>query len=116
MSEPAVPLDPAAERNLRRLKAVVIILGVFLVLGLLALVAGIIWKASKPKGVSAAEPAALASGAPGLSLPINGTVTDMDLDGNRILLRVRSADGEELIVYDVAKGQIVTRVRLERAP
>jgi hypothetical protein len=123
MSEPAVPLDPLAERNLRRLKAVVIILGVMIVIGLFALVAGIIWKSSpKPAAPSAGEPAApiLTSGsgaAARLSLAPGTNVVDMDLDGNRILLRTRSVDGdEEFIIYDAAKNQVVSRVMLERSP
>jgi hypothetical protein len=124
MSEPAaVPLDPAEERKLRRLKAVVIILGVLIVLGLIALVFGIIWRSS---GKTAAPPAGttpapvLTSGsgvAARLSLPEGTNVVDMDLDGNRILLRTRSISGdEEFIIYDAAKNQIIARVALEREP
>jgi hypothetical protein len=124
MSEPAVPLDPAEERKLRRLKAVVIILGVAIVLGLIALVFGIIWRSSSkktaatPAGESAAPVLTSGSGVSArLSLPEGTNVVDMDLDGNRILLRTRSIAGdEEFIIYDAAKNQIVARVAVEREP
>jgi hypothetical protein len=52
-----------------------------------------------------------------LSLPPGTNVVDMDLDGNRILLRTRSIAGdEEFIIYDAAKNQVVSRVMVERSP
>jgi hypothetical protein len=124
MSEPAIPLSPTEERNLRRLKLVVIILGVMIVLGLIGLVVGIIWKASSPKvspslatEASAVGPATGGGARARLPIPQGANLVDMDLDGNRILLRLRSVAGEEeLIIYDAAKNQVVSRVVLEPTP
>jgi hypothetical protein len=81
------------------------------------LVAGIVWRSSRaPRPEAVDTQAQAAATAPTVTLPLSGSVTDMDLDGNRILLRVRSQEGEELIIYDAAKGQIVTRIELKRTP
>lgn len=120
MSDPAAPADPSSARTLRTMKAVVILLGVLIVLGLFALVAGIIWKSSKPKPaeVEAPPPAQVVTlptngtGPLSLPLPQGATISEMALDGDRVALQIKSIEGEELIVIDIAQGKVIGRVRL----
>ncbi|MFM8746847.1 MAG: hypothetical protein ACKOED_09305 [Aestuariivirga sp.] len=91
-------LTPAARIMLR----VVYIMGIILVLLFLALVGAIIWKATRP-----AEPKPVAAPATlDLGLPPGTAVQSTVIDGDRLVITA----GREVIVIDVRKNQILSRI------
>lgn len=101
----------AAAPNIRVLKAVVIGLGLLIVVGVVALIVGLFWRASKmgePAGAKVAPPTALtgpaALTAPAaltgpVALPRGAVLTDMAATGDRVVLRLRLADGTTRLVF-----------------
>ncbi len=95
----------AAAPNIRVLKAVVIGLGLLIVVGVVALIVGLFWRASKmgePAGAKVAPPTALT--APALptgpvALPRGAVLTDMAATGDRVVLRLRLADGTTRLIF-----------------
>ena len=86
----------------RLLLRVVYIMGIILVLLFLTLVGGIIWKSTRkavPK-VDAAPPVI------GLGLPDGTDIRSAEIDGDRLVINT----GREVIVLDVRKNTILTRV------
>jgi hypothetical protein len=94
------PLDPAIEAVRKRLaRLMVVSIGIMMV-GLLAVLGAIVYKAY---------------GTPSNSTALNGTfaipagmgVIDQSLDGDRIALRLRSADGAETIMlFSLIDGSV----------
>lgn len=95
-SEP-VAVPPSAKLMLR----VVYIMGIILVLLFMALIGGIIWKATHKVEVRAA-PAAIVE----LGLAAGTTIQSMDLDGDRLAINT----GAEIIIVDVRKNLVVSRI------
>jgi hypothetical protein len=89
-------------RSARILLRVVYIMGIILVLLFLLLIGGIIWKSTQksvPKPVP--PPAAL-----NLSLPEGTDIRSAEIAGDRLVLNT----GREVIVIDVRKNAIVSRI------
>lgn len=89
----------AAAPNIRVLKAVVIGLGLLIVVGVVALIVGLFWRASKmgePAGAKVAPPTALNGP---VALPRGAAVTDMAATGDRVVLRLRLADGTIRLIF-----------------
>jgi len=107
-------------------KALVILMGVLIVLGMGLLVYGFVMRVGKaPTTEPAVDSAPL--------VPLGGTVSgfgdvtvaledgeillDMQAEASRLLLRSKAADGTETIrVYDLSTGKALGRFFLERAP
>jgi hypothetical protein len=113
-----IPGSVFNQRQVRTLKIVVIVLGILLVLGFALLVAGLYHEATKLDGQAertAAGPVAPAV-KPGsevrVDVPEGATVERIAVDGERIVLHVRSPEGEEVVIIDTAQGHVVSRVRL----
>ena len=114
------PLDPAVERIRRKLARLMVgSIGV-MVLGLIAVFAAIVYKVTDKDARSAMslDPAVIPTGdevpAKGLVLPAGVKILESDLDGDRVLLRLAVEDGsEQIIVYDLATGNIVAHHKLE---
>ena len=87
---------------------VVIILGVLNVLALGALIGGAVMSLSRRGEVAAPYLATVE--APG------ARIESTQLEGNRILLRLSGASGEELVVLDTASGRVLGRVAVKSAP
>lgn len=89
---------------MRALKALVIGMGVLIVVGLAVVVVTIAKRAddAKPEAASAER----RMGTAPLAVPAGATVLETDLDGGRIALRLRLADGTMAVfVYDLASGR-----------
>jgi len=103
-------------RQLRMLKASVIIMGVLLVVGFGLLLIGIYLQATK---ISKAPPGAPTAAAPQtlartLSLPVEtgAEVRDILLDQGRLILHLRREGGSEIAVIDLASGRETQRITL----
>jgi hypothetical protein len=85
--------------------AVVIILGVLLVVGVVALITAAVFRARAIRATTAAGQSYTASViAPGEK--VEGAV----LDGNRILLTLSGPRGAELVILDAGSGKILGRI------
>jgi hypothetical protein len=87
---------------------VVIILGVLIVLALGALIMGAILRLTASRVPPTPYLGTLA--APG------ERIESTQLDGNRILVRLSGANGDELVVLDAVSGRVVGRVAVKLGP
>jgi hypothetical protein len=98
--------------NLRLLKTLVVLMGLLLVAGVVALAVGI---ASRVAHHAPTLPAAF--NAPAITLPHGSSIAGTSTAADRIVLQVDLADGNvELVVIDLATGQLVGIVPLREAP
>ncbi|MEO8669085.1 MAG: fimbrial protein [Bauldia sp.] len=105
------PLDPAVARVQARLRRLLLIAGLTLGIGILAVFAGIIYRLSTfgDKAQSAPPQATLAAEA---AIPAGARLVSSNLDGNRIVLTYEHAGGTTLILVDVRSLSIVGRLDL----
>ncbi|MEM8877125.1 MAG: fimbrial protein [Pseudomonadota bacterium] len=113
------PLDPAAEKLRRKLTRLLV--GSFGIMGLgfVAVFIAILYRTGVFGDAEAVPPLAASGASASASIAIEAgeSVVSSDLDGNRILLRVRNASGaESLILFDASVGQVVGRYRLQPQP
>jgi hypothetical protein len=90
--------------GVRLLLATVYIMGIVLVLLLIGLVGGIIWKMSNNKD-QAAVPAAVPVLDLGLAAGVS--VQNMAVDGDRLVLNT----GSEILVVDLKRSRVVLRIQ-----
>jgi hypothetical protein len=113
------------------LKITVIVLGVLIVGAIVAIGIGIYQKSKRASGLPAAEAVRVAS-APlvpdgttqadnwsspetSLGLPQGSHVVEMTANGDRLILNVRvPGEGEQIVIVDLVKGQVIGNVALER--
>jgi hypothetical protein len=100
--------DVKATPSYRGLLALVIILGVLIVAGVVALIVAAVLRAGNraPTGESYAASVA----APG------ERIESTQLDGNRILLRLSGPNGDELVVLDAGSGRVIGRIAVNSRP
>lgn len=101
---PPEPQPP--QPGLKFLEAAVYIMGGLLVLMFVGLIGGIAWKIAN-RGETPVPEAKLIE----LGLPPETKINQMTLDGDRLAIDT----GTEIIVVDVRKGVVVSRIKL-RAP
>jgi hypothetical protein len=109
--ETEAPLDPAAERLRRKLARLLMVSGGFMVLGLLAVFAAILYRLGGGEG---GEGAAFPASAVEASLPIpqGARLLAADLDGERALLTLQTPGGPLLMLIDLPTGHIAGRYAL----
>lgn len=90
----------AAPANIRVLKGVVIGLGLLIVIGVVALIVGLFWRASRMGEGAAPAPVAVPTALSGpVSLPRGSEITDMTSAGDRVVLRLRLNDGSTRLLF-----------------
>jgi hypothetical protein len=93
------PLDPAIEAVRKRLARLMVVSVGIMMVGLLAVLGAIVYKASVPSQM------AISNGT--IAIPAGMTVIDHSLDGDRIALRLKSADGTETIMlFSLLNGSV----------
>jgi hypothetical protein len=116
-------------RQVGKLKIAVVVMGILLLAAFAAVIAGLIYQASKVGKKAPAEatvaapppdPASMERAASGalqaLSIPGDGEVVSMSLDGQRLALYVRSREDAEIVVVDLTTGKVVSRVKIDKGP
>lgn len=108
-------------RQVRLLKVAVVVMGVMLLAGLAAVIAGMIYQASKvgKKPSSVAAQAAAGNGiadAGALTLPEGGAVSSMALDGDRLAVHLTAPGGGEIAIVDLTTGKVLSRIKLQTGP
>lgn len=106
-------------RQVRILKIVVIVMGVLLVGGFVAVIAAIVLQAGKlgdKKEARALEAAPLSVPATAVEstfvLPDGAEIAAMTLDGAQLALHVKGPEGSQIVVIDVGTGRVLSRVGL----
>lgn len=95
-------------QNYRGLKSAVIIMGVLLVLGTIALVVGMVRQAGRISD-HFDKPALVQNTI--LPPDVAGKVVQMQMDGGRLLLLVEQAGGKQkILVLDLASGAVLSTV------
>ena len=84
--------------------AVVIVLGVLIVIALILLVVGMMTKMGKHNPAPVTDTGMFA-------LPANSQILDMQSQPNRLILRIRTPQGDEVDIIDPEDGHIVSRIR-----
>ena len=102
--------DVKPSSSYRGLLALVIILGVLIVVGVVALIVAAVLRAGSIRAPSASEAYAASVAAPG------ERIESTQLDGNRILLRLSGPNGDELVVLDAATGRVIGRIAVNARP
>ncbi len=98
-------------RQVRLLKLAVVVMGLVLVGGLVALVSVIVYQATH-LGTTGAATAPAAGGQIDLPLPPGADVSQLALDGDRLAVQVEGPQGREILVLDLKSGTVLARVRL----
>jgi len=92
----------------KRMKRVVITLGVLMVAGMMALVVGLIFKSGKNKPTIVKEGFKLES-----VLPAGSTIVSTTTNGDRLTVHTHSATGDQIIIFNVRKGIETGRITLK---
>lgn len=72
---------------------------------------------AQPPPQGAAPPTAVSAGAPSsLVLSSDEDISAMALDGDRLVLRVKGPSGGSIVIYDLASGAEVQRIRVLENP
>jgi hypothetical protein len=100
-TEPATMVQSPANRGL---KAVVILLGALIVIALGLLVAGFAMRLSG-KGAGSTGNEHVLTLAPGTE------IQTMEVADRRLVLRLKTVDGEEIAIVDTTDGHLIGRVR-----
>jgi hypothetical protein len=99
-------------------KTAVIVLSALILLALVALIAGGIFKLSGARAPQAdtKAPQAGPAAAAVFQRPPDATIVSMESQPDRLILRVRSGDAEEIDIFDTRNGQLVGQVKGGLAP
>jgi hypothetical protein len=110
-----------SETQMRMLRAAVIGMGIILVLGVLALIGRIAYLAKS--GGTTTNPTTSASTIPlklapdvRVALPVGAVIKSTSVTADRLTVAYSDAIGDGLFIVDLTTGQILSRVRFERAP
>lgn len=93
------PLDPAMERVQAKLRRLMLISVSTLLVGMLAVVFAVIYRASTLGGDAGAPHRAIAE------IPAGSTVVDTDVDGDRLAVTVDGPDGRRVLLFELATGR-----------
>jgi len=112
------PLDPAVLRVQARLRRLMLIAGLTLGLGILAVFAAILYRIVTLDTTSTAKGMPPDAAIPTLSLAAIGLSADAKLissalDGTRVALTYQTAEGATVIVVDTRSGAVISRLNVE---
>jgi hypothetical protein len=112
------PLDPAVAQVQRRLRRLMLISGLTLGIGILAVFLAIVYKLvtyqSSGAAVAPIEGAAIPTiTRSALGLPPDARLVSTALDGDRLSLAYEDGGGTTIVIFDVAGMAVVNRLRIE---
>lgn len=101
--------------QVRALKIAIVVMGAMIVVGLLVMVARIVYLAG---GRASQAPAVASPARPEtrVSLPAGATIKGIALDGNRLAIHHDGPSGPGVAIVDVATGQVMGRVGIAVEP
>jgi hypothetical protein len=110
------PLDPTLERVQARLRRLMLIAGLTLGLGILAVLGAMLYRinglstTARPLAAGAAVAVDLAAA----GLPADARLVSSALDGDRVALTYEGAAGNQVVIIDVRSAVVVGRLILKR--
>ncbi len=97
----------------RWLKVAVVVMGIMIVLGVLGVIARIVYMASQgPRPSSATAGSSRLAPGSSLAIPAGHSVRQVSLSGDRLAIHYEGPGGGGIAVVDLASGQILSRVQL----
>jgi hypothetical protein len=102
---------PLSPRQVRALKIAVVVMGVLILLGLFTVFGRIIYLASRPAPQVQAASQGL-SPELRLGLPAGAEVRHTSISGDRLAVHYEAPTGGGIVVLDVARGQVLSRIEL----
>jgi hypothetical protein len=115
----ATPPPMFSDKQLRRLKVAVIVMGLVLIVGFGVVIGRIIYLVNRmeppPLGSAPAETAPSAGAASAdvtLSVPAGAVVRHLSIAGDRLAVHYDSPGGSGIVVVNPASGQVIRRIRL----
>ena len=105
---PGANAPPPSDPALKAAKIAVFILSALIILALIGLVVGAAMKLAKPHApvVAPSQPAGSL-----FMLPMGARVLEMQTQPGRLILHLRTTDGEEIDILDTADGHLVSRIK-----
>lgn len=100
---PPIPENQTAAYKAAKLA--VIILSTLIILALIALVAGFIFKLGGKSSGAASTSSAV------FQLPPDGEIVEMQTQPGRLILRVRTKGAEEINIIDTQDGRLVSQIK-----
>ena len=104
MSDTPPPIPENQTASYKAAKLAVIILSALIILALIALVTGFVFKMR-------GKPSAAIQSSAAFQLPPGGEIVEMQTQTGRLILRVRSAEGEEIDIIDTQDGRLVSQIK-----
>ena len=101
------PLDPAVERLRRKMVALLAVSLGFLFLALMTVLGVIIYRTQTDDA-----PAERLQAPVSIALEPGARVTETDLDGDRLAIRIEDASGSRILVYSIATGDRIAEFQL----
>ncbi|WP_181703120.1 DUF6476 family protein [Chthonobacter albigriseus] len=95
------PLDPAMARVQAKLRRLMLVSGITLGVGFVAVLFAVIWRVNNPRGAVPDGEAWTSS----LEIPAGATVVATDLDGDRLAVTVDAAEGRQIHVFHLPSGR-----------
>lgn len=101
--------------QVRALRIAVIVMGVMIVMGLVAVIGRIIYLMARPSGQAAVAGGAIRADVTA-ALPAGAQVRNLSLQGDRIAIHYESAAGSGIAVVDLASGRTLSRIQVVPEP
>lgn len=102
--------------NMRALKVTVVVMGVLLVMGTIALVVAVVAKINHRLPSLSTAPAPVMR-MNDVALPARARIVATKINSGRLVVRVALADGgEEILIFDLATGARTTMIMLQPKP
>ena len=109
MSDINAPVDPKSTAGYRAAKLAVIVLSALIILALVGLVVGVVLKMTgRSTHVFGSSTAASDSA---FILPAGARIMSSDTQPGRLILHVRSGEGDEIDIVSTDDGHLVARIR-----
>lgn len=109
MSDINAPVDPKGTAGYRAAKFAVIVLSALIILALIGLVVGVVLKlmgrSTHVLGRGGAEPGAA------FVLPAGSAIMSSETQPGRLILHVRSGEGDEIDIVSIDDGHLIARIR-----
>ncbi|HEY9057196.1 MAG TPA: fimbrial protein [Aurantimonas sp.] len=102
------PLDPATERVRRKLVRLLSVSIGIMVIAVMAVLAAVVYKVSSGSGGSRLQPGAELT----IAIPAGAEIVETSLDGDRVLIRIRTATGMRLLLVSLSDGSILASYAL----
>ena len=111
-------MGPLGPKGVMALKIAIVVMGLMIIGGIALVIGRMIYMASSPQSTTpsaATTPAYTSDLAPEqtVTLPQGAIVEQTNISGNRLLVRYKAGSSSEILIYDLAAGRALSRIRLD---